>query len=255
MITIRKRVKLNLRYIRPSKILAKVGTVAYRLELPKELSRVYSTFHVSNLKKCLSDEQLVICVYGYCKYHKKTVKVGQTWTRERKENTKDGRMLSKSYASPKLLIGGNPQEGAWWHCKKHTRKRKFALKELKKKHNGSDTRNATLTIRVLTKVIQRLIIGLDRAGQALGILPALEVAPPVETAPDTEITSTTLKSHTMVSTPPKGLGPSTEDPLETDVNLGARGDGEKTNLHHPVDLKAAPVTQAIGSQEIKGARR
>ncbi|GKA00593.1 hypothetical protein Tco_0673143 [Tanacetum coccineum] len=91
--------------------------------------------------------------------------------------------------------------------------------------------------------------------QALGIIPALEVAPPVETAPYTEITSTTLKNRTMVSTPPKGLGPSTKDPLETDVDLGARGDGEKTNLHHPADLKAALVTRAIGSQEIKGARR
>ncbi|GJU93683.1 putative reverse transcriptase domain-containing protein [Tanacetum coccineum] len=42
------------------KILAKVGTVAYRLELPEKLSRVHSTFHVSNLKKCLSDEPLAI---------------------------------------------------------------------------------------------------------------------------------------------------------------------------------------------------
>nr|GEU72315.1 putative reverse transcriptase domain-containing protein [Tanacetum cinerariifolium] len=41
-------------------ILAKVGTIAYRLELPKKLSRVHSTFHVSNLKKCLSDEPLAI---------------------------------------------------------------------------------------------------------------------------------------------------------------------------------------------------
>nr|GEX97445.1 hypothetical protein [Tanacetum cinerariifolium]GEX97622.1 hypothetical protein [Tanacetum cinerariifolium] len=52
--------KLNPRYIRPFKILAKVGTVAYRLELPEQLSRVYSTFYVSNLKKCLSDEPLAI---------------------------------------------------------------------------------------------------------------------------------------------------------------------------------------------------
>ncbi|GJR88012.1 putative reverse transcriptase domain-containing protein [Tanacetum coccineum] len=37
-----------------------VGPVAYTLELPEELSSVYSTFHVSNLKKCLSDESLVI---------------------------------------------------------------------------------------------------------------------------------------------------------------------------------------------------
>nr|GFA40702.1 reverse transcriptase domain-containing protein [Tanacetum cinerariifolium] len=44
----------------PFKVLAKVGTVAYKLELPKQLSRIHSTFHVSNLKKCLSDEPLAI---------------------------------------------------------------------------------------------------------------------------------------------------------------------------------------------------
>ncbi|GJX38909.1 putative reverse transcriptase domain-containing protein [Tanacetum coccineum] len=42
------------------KIIANVGTVAYRLELPEQLSRVHSTFHVSNLKKCLSDKTLTI---------------------------------------------------------------------------------------------------------------------------------------------------------------------------------------------------
>ncbi|GKA15710.1 putative reverse transcriptase domain-containing protein [Tanacetum coccineum] len=42
--------KLNLRYVRPFKVLEKVRAVAYKLELPQELSEVHRTFHVSNLK-------------------------------------------------------------------------------------------------------------------------------------------------------------------------------------------------------------
>ncbi|GJW95164.1 putative reverse transcriptase domain-containing protein [Tanacetum coccineum] len=52
--------KLNPRYIGPFKVLAKVGSISYRLELLQQLSRVHSMFYVSNLKKCLSDESLVI---------------------------------------------------------------------------------------------------------------------------------------------------------------------------------------------------
>ncbi|GJZ71091.1 putative reverse transcriptase domain-containing protein [Tanacetum coccineum] len=42
------------------KIIAKVGTVAYRVKLQEQLSRVHSTFHISNLKKCFVDEPLAI---------------------------------------------------------------------------------------------------------------------------------------------------------------------------------------------------
>ncbi|GKC47175.1 putative reverse transcriptase domain-containing protein [Tanacetum coccineum] len=55
-----KKGKLNPRYIGPFKILDRVGLVAYRFELPKELSNVHSTFYVSNLKKCISDESFII---------------------------------------------------------------------------------------------------------------------------------------------------------------------------------------------------
>ncbi|GJR29289.1 putative reverse transcriptase domain-containing protein [Tanacetum coccineum] len=59
-----KRGKLNPRYVGPFKVLAKVGKVAYRLELPQELSKVHHTFHVSNLKKCYADKLLVMSLEG-----------------------------------------------------------------------------------------------------------------------------------------------------------------------------------------------
>nr|GEW74508.1 hypothetical protein [Tanacetum cinerariifolium] len=55
-----KRGKLNPRYIRPFKILERIGLVTYKLELPEELNNFHNTFHISNIKKCLSDESLVI---------------------------------------------------------------------------------------------------------------------------------------------------------------------------------------------------
>nr|GEY34805.1 putative reverse transcriptase domain-containing protein [Tanacetum cinerariifolium] len=45
VVRIGKRGKLNPGYVGPFKVLEKIGKVAYRLELPKELSRVHNTFH------------------------------------------------------------------------------------------------------------------------------------------------------------------------------------------------------------------
>ncbi|GKA13252.1 putative reverse transcriptase domain-containing protein [Tanacetum coccineum] len=53
-----KKGKLAPRYVGPFEILERIGPVAYRLRLPKELSGVHDTFHVSTLKKCLADASL-----------------------------------------------------------------------------------------------------------------------------------------------------------------------------------------------------
>ncbi|KAD4180451.1 hypothetical protein E3N88_29042 [Mikania micrantha] len=52
--------KLAPRYVGPFEITQRIGPMAYRLKLPDELSRVHDVFHVSNLKRCLADESLII---------------------------------------------------------------------------------------------------------------------------------------------------------------------------------------------------
>ncbi|GKA61885.1 hypothetical protein Tco_0761404, partial [Tanacetum coccineum] len=52
------------RYVGPFKVLGKVGEVAYKLELPEELSRVHNTFYISKLKKCYVDEPLAVPLDG-----------------------------------------------------------------------------------------------------------------------------------------------------------------------------------------------
>nr|GEV98505.1 hypothetical protein [Tanacetum cinerariifolium] len=55
-----KKGKLEPRFVGPFEIIEKVGPMAYRLDLPKELDGVHDTFYVSNLKKCLADPTLQV---------------------------------------------------------------------------------------------------------------------------------------------------------------------------------------------------
>ena len=55
-----KKGKLSPRYIEPYQITERVGEVAYRLELPPELSKVHDVFHVSMLRHNVSDPSHVI---------------------------------------------------------------------------------------------------------------------------------------------------------------------------------------------------
>ena len=55
-----RRGKLRPRYIGPYEIIARVGTVAYRLDLPPELSKVHNVFHVFMLRKYIPDPSQVL---------------------------------------------------------------------------------------------------------------------------------------------------------------------------------------------------
>nr|GFA62804.1 putative reverse transcriptase domain-containing protein [Tanacetum cinerariifolium] len=60
VVRFKKHEKLSPCYIRPFRILARVGPVANTLELPKDLKEIHSAFHVSNLKKYLAEGDIVV---------------------------------------------------------------------------------------------------------------------------------------------------------------------------------------------------
>ena len=60
VIRFKKRGKLGPMYIGPFQVLARMGRVAYRLDLPVELSQIHSTFHASQLRKCVVDDSAVV---------------------------------------------------------------------------------------------------------------------------------------------------------------------------------------------------
>nr|GEW89565.1 hypothetical protein [Tanacetum cinerariifolium] len=57
------------------KVLEKLVSVDYKLELPQELSGVHNTFHVSNLKKCYADEPLAVMLDGLYYFVEETIEI------------------------------------------------------------------------------------------------------------------------------------------------------------------------------------
>ena len=60
VIRFRKRGKLGPRFIGQFRIFSRIGRVAYRLDLPDELFQIHNTFHVSQLRNCVTDEAVFI---------------------------------------------------------------------------------------------------------------------------------------------------------------------------------------------------
>src|SRR5687767_7493794 len=55
-----KKGKLSPRYIGPYKILKRIGSVAYELDLPNDLAKVHLVFHVSMLRKFIRDASAIV---------------------------------------------------------------------------------------------------------------------------------------------------------------------------------------------------
>ena len=105
-----KKGKLSPRYIGPFEILKRIGKVAYKLALPPELSSVHNVFHVSMLRKYISDPSYVlehepIEVHEDLSYEEQPVQI---------LNRKDKTLYSKVIPLVKVLWWNHKVEEANW---------------------------------------------------------------------------------------------------------------------------------------------
>ena len=105
-----KKGKLAPRYIGPFEIRSKVGEVAYRLVLPPELSRIHPVFHVSMLRKYISNPSHVLQPY--------TVELSEDLTYEKYPVAivyRQVRILrAKDIPMVKILWSNHPTENCMW---------------------------------------------------------------------------------------------------------------------------------------------
>ncbi|XP_070679796.1 uncharacterized protein [Malus domestica] len=108
-----KKGKLSPRYIGPYMITERVGEVAYRLELPPELSKVHDVFHVSMLRHYVSDPSHVI--------PPQPLEINSDLTYDEKSVTildwKDKELRNKTVHLVKVLWKNHSVEEATWETK------------------------------------------------------------------------------------------------------------------------------------------
>jgi len=105
--------KLTPRFVRPCKIVEKVGAVAYQIVLPPSLSNLHDVFHVSQLRKYVYDESHVIQVDELEVRHKLII---ETWL-VRIEDREMKRLRGKEIVLVKVISVGPTGEGATWESK------------------------------------------------------------------------------------------------------------------------------------------
>ncbi|XP_030483576.2 uncharacterized protein LOC115700156 [Cannabis sativa] len=112
-----KKGKLSPRFIGPFEILEKVGQVAYRLALPPSLSTVHNVFHVSMLRKYVSDPMHILSYEALelqpdLSYDEQPVQI-----LDRKEKV----LRSKTIALVKVLWRNSKVEEATWELESDMR--------------------------------------------------------------------------------------------------------------------------------------
>jgi len=114
-----KKGKLSLRYVGPYKIIQGIGQVAYKLELPPEMSLVHPVFHVSMLKKVVGDPSTIVPV--------ETIEVNEELSYEEIPvailDRQVRKLRNKEIASVKVLWRNQQVEEATWEAEEEMRKK------------------------------------------------------------------------------------------------------------------------------------
>nr|XP_009763259.1 PREDICTED: uncharacterized protein LOC104215203 [Nicotiana sylvestris] len=116
-----KKGKLSPRYVGPYRIIQRIGQVAYKLELPHEMSLVHLVFHMSMLKKVVGDLSLIVPV--------ETIEVNEELNYDEIPvailNRQVRKLRNKEIASVKVLWQNQQVEEATWEAEEEM-KRKYA---------------------------------------------------------------------------------------------------------------------------------
>ena len=113
-----KQGKLNPRFIGPFEILERVGLVAYRLALSNELEFVHNVFHVSMLRKCISDKSKIILPEPL------QIQEDLTYVEQPVEilDRKDQVLRTKTISMVKVLWRSHTVEEATWESEEEMKK-------------------------------------------------------------------------------------------------------------------------------------
>ncbi|XP_049343827.1 uncharacterized protein LOC125808122 [Solanum verrucosum] len=129
-----KKGKLSPRYIGPYKIIRRIGQVAYQLELPQELSAVHLVFHVSMLRKCVSDLSYItliedVQVTGDLTYEEVPIAILDRQVKK---------LRNKEMASVKVLWRNQQVEEVMWEGKEAMKSKYPYLFEPKEEVQGAE---------------------------------------------------------------------------------------------------------------------